>query len=77
MVLRGFSSQVHQAEDGAALQNASATGIDSPATDNHTAYWTTIPARRTALQVSAATMNNVKFNDSGIAGVLRCALSLM
>ena len=35
---------------------ANANGIDRPVTDNRTAYWTTIPARRTALQVGAATM---------------------
>ena len=34
---------------------ANANGIDRPVTDNRTAYWTTIPARRTALQVGAAT----------------------
>ena len=34
---------------------ANASGIDRPVTDNRTAYWTTIPARRTALQVGAAT----------------------
>ena len=35
---------------------ANVNGIDRPVTDNRTAYWTTIPARRTALQVGAATM---------------------